>query len=171
MGNGFSSLRWLLQPFTAGMTSAPVRPDGRRHDRATRILAEATVAQPLDADTQARVDGFVARLIHDYAPAAFDIETTVEAVGDAADEQQVILLYPKGRRHDGASRRCEELTAASLPAGASSLQRQQVAAVAHQMLRQIHQRLRDDAGWVDAELEAGLTLGFPADWRDYRFVG
>jgi hypothetical protein len=173
MGKGWAPLRWLLQPFTTGMAApaAGVPTSSRRLDRATRILGDQPAAPGIDPAAQARIDAFVAHLVADYEPAAFVIESAVEPVAGTTDHQQVVLLYPKGRRHDGAGRRCEELTVAVLPNGANELQHQQAAALAHLMRKQIDQRLRDDAGWLDAELEAGLILGFPADWRDYRFVG
>jgi hypothetical protein len=173
MGKGWTPLRWLLQPFTTGMvaSSGPARPTHHARSRVTRALEPDQAPVRLDAAAQAAVDTFVARLVADYEPAPFVIEAVLEPMADTADQRQVILLYPKGLRRDGESRRCEELTVAVLPAGASALGIHQTGAVAHAMVRQIERRLSQDAGWVDAELEAGLKLGFPADWRDYRFVG
>jgi hypothetical protein len=168
-----SKLRWLLQPFTAALavSSPPSPPVARSHGRATQALDPDLAPIRLDADTQAAIDAFVTRLTATYEPAPFAIETVLETVTGRADRQQVILVYPKGLRQDGQSRRCEELTVAQLPADAGELAVQQAAAVAHAMQQQIEDHLKQDAGWVDAELEEALKLGFPADWRDYRFVG
>jgi hypothetical protein len=170
MGQGWTPLRWLLQPFTSGMTAtepAPSQPI--RAKRVTQALGDVA-ASALSPAAQGILDAFIAKVVADSEPASFVIETVVEPT-PAGNRQQMILLYPKGRRHDGQSRQCEELIVADLPAGTTALALHQANATGHAMAKQLERRLRDDAAWLDAELEAGLKLGFPADWRDYRFVG